>query len=194
MTVDRASRWSTWRPPASTPTRTASSRWGWWCSIPPEARWAPSAAWSTLAGTPAGTARTADQGPGRPAAVRPGSQLRTLTVTGTGLSGTTIVSFGGLEASAITVNGAGTALTATAPAEGAAKVNVTVVTPGGTSAVVAADGYTYQAVPSTASMSPSAGPLGGGTTAPSLAAKTHTSSAGADAITIVLALPLPAPS
>jgi hypothetical protein len=41
----------------------------------------------TLAGTPAGTARTADQGPGRPAAVRPGSQLRTLTVTGTGLNG-----------------------------------------------------------------------------------------------------------
>ncbi|HWA67434.1 MAG TPA: hypothetical protein VG899_13825, partial [Mycobacteriales bacterium] len=44
------------------------------------------------------------------------------------------------------VNPAGTQITVTSPAHAAASVNVFVVTPGGTSAVVAGDHFTYKKV------------------------------------------------
>jgi len=64
-----------------------------------------------------------------------------VVITGTGFTGATVVKFGTSTAT-FTVNSA-TQITATAPAEAAATVDVTVTTPGGTSAVVTADHYTY---------------------------------------------------
>ena len=56
-----------------------------------------------------------------------------------------------------------TAVTATTPAHAAGTVDVTVTTPGGTSAKSSADQYTYAAVPTVTSLSPAAGPIAGGT-------------------------------
>ncbi|MDO8996642.1 MAG: IPT/TIG domain-containing protein, partial [Sediminibacterium sp.] len=66
-----------------------------------------------------------------------------VVVTGTDLTGATGVTFGGVAATAFTVNSA-TQITATAPA-GAANgpVDVRVTTPGGVSANTAADDFTY---------------------------------------------------
>ena len=86
----------------------------------------------------------------------------TVTINGTGFTGATAVSFGGTVASTFTVNGS-SKITATSPAESAGTVDITVTTPGGTSASSANDQYTYVAVPTVTSVSPSAGPTGGGT-------------------------------
>ncbi|MFG2905211.1 IPT/TIG domain-containing protein [Kitasatospora sp. NPDC048286] len=65
----------------------------------------------------------------------------TVTVTGSNLSGASAVTFGTVPATAVTVE-SDTRITATAPAGSAVgKVDVTVTTPGGTSA---AQSYTYQ--------------------------------------------------
>ena len=66
-----------------------------------------------------------------------------VTITGSNFSGATAVSFGGTAATSFTVNSA-TSITATSPAEGAAIVDVTVTTVGGTSATSAADRFNYQ--------------------------------------------------
>ena len=88
----------------------------------------------------------------------------TVTVTGTGFTGATAVSFGtGNNASVVTVVSP-TQITATVPAHAAGTVDVRVVTPGGTSANTAADDYVYAAAPTVTSISPTAGPLVGGTT------------------------------
>ena len=50
------------------------------------------------------------------------------------------------------------------PAEAAGTVDITVTTPGGTSATGAADKYTYDAAPTVTAVSPTAGPTAGGTT------------------------------
>ncbi|WP_228469243.1 IPT/TIG domain-containing protein [Paenibacillus sp. JNUCC31] len=87
----------------------------------------------------------------------------TVTLTGTNLTDATAVMFGATEATSYTVNSA-TQITAIAPAGSAGTVDVTVTTPGGTSATSAADQYTYHAAPTIASVSPASGPTTGGTT------------------------------
>ncbi|WP_219993581.1 S-layer homology domain-containing protein [Paenibacillus pabuli] len=87
----------------------------------------------------------------------------TVTLTGTNLTDATAVKFGATEATSYTVNSA-TQITATAPAGSAGTVDVTVTTPGGTSTTSAADQYTYIAMPTITSMSPTSGPTTGGTT------------------------------
>ncbi len=83
----------------------------------------------------------------------------TVTITGTDLTGATAVRFGSTAATNFTVNSA-TQITAIAPA-GSGNVDVTVTTPGGTSATTAGDKYAY--IPSVTNVKPSSGPLGGGT-------------------------------
>jgi hypothetical protein len=90
---------------------------------------------STAAVAPAVTGVSPGSGP-----VSGGTSV---TITGSGLTGATGVSFGGTAASSFTVNG-DTSITATAPAATAAgPVDVTVTTPSGTSATSSADQYTY---------------------------------------------------
>jgi hypothetical protein len=69
-------------------------------------------------------------------------------ITGTAFTNVTSVNFGALAATRFTVNSA-TQITATAPAQPAGPVDVTVTTPSGTSAVVAAGRYTYDLVATT---------------------------------------------
>ncbi len=85
-----------------------------------------------------------------------------VTITGTGFTGTTAVEFGSTTATSFTINGA-TSITATAPAESAGTVNITVTTPGSTSATGTADHYTYTSRPTVTQVAPTAGPTGGGT-------------------------------
>ncbi|MFI9411372.1 ice-binding family protein, partial [Nocardia gamkensis] len=82
-----------------------------------------------------------------------------VVLTGTGLTGATAVSFGGTPATLFTVN-SDTQITALTPAHAAGTVQVTVTTPGGTSNGVA---FTYIAVPTLISVTPSSGPPSGGT-------------------------------
>ena len=56
-----------------------------------------------------------------------------------------------------------TSITAVSP-PGTGTVDVTVTTPGGTSATSAADQFTYDPVPVVTGISPAAGPMTGGTT------------------------------
>ncbi|MDZ5637369.1 beta strand repeat-containing protein, partial [Janthinobacterium sp. GMG1] len=86
----------------------------------------------------------------------------TVIITGTGFTGAAAVTFGATAATGFTVNSA-TQITATAPPGVAGTVDVTVTTPGGTSAAGAADKYTFVAVPTVTSISPTAGPTAGGT-------------------------------
>ena len=86
-----------------------------------------------------------------------------VTITGTNFTGATAVKFGATNATTFTVNSA-TQITATAPAGSAGTVDITVATPGGTSATSANDRYTYAGTPTVTGLAPDAGPLGGGTT------------------------------
>ena len=70
-----------------------------------------------------------------------------VTITGTGFTGATAVDFGPTAATGVTVVSA-TTITAHPPA-GTGTVNVTVITPGGTSAISAASQFTYVAAPPT---------------------------------------------
>jgi serine/threonine-protein kinase len=101
----------------------------------------------------------------------------TVTITGTGLGGATVVRFGG-TAGTITADSA-TRITVTSPpitstavsgaasatqATGAGIVDITVTTPGGTSHRTPADHYTYTApLPAVTGVSPPSGGIGGGT-------------------------------
>ncbi len=88
----------------------------------------------------------------------------TVTITGTGFAaapGTGAVKFGATNAN-YTIN-SNTQITATSPANAAGTYDVTVATPGGTSATSAADQFTYIPAPTITSISPTAGPTGGGT-------------------------------
>ncbi|MGA5699741.1 beta strand repeat-containing protein [Peterkaempfera bronchialis] len=82
-----------------------------------------------------------------------------VTLTGSGFTGATAVHFGAANAAFTVVSG--TQVTAFAPAGTAGTVNVTITTPGGTSAGVA---YTYVPAPALGSVAPNQGPLAGGTT------------------------------
>ena len=85
-----------------------------------------------------------------------------VTINGTGFTGATAVSFGGTAASTFTVNSS-SKITATAPAESAGTVDITVTTSGGSSAASGNDQYTYAAPPTVTGVAPNAGPLAGGT-------------------------------
>jgi hypothetical protein len=86
----------------------------------------------------------------------------TVTIMGTNLSGATAVEFGS-TAGTIILDSA-TEIEATSPAQAAGTVDVTVVTPIGTSATSPADQFTYQVPgPVVSTVSPSSGPTSGGT-------------------------------
>ncbi len=85
----------------------------------------------------------------------------TVTITGTGFSGATAVEFGTSPATSVTVS-SGSSITAVSPA-GTGTVNVTVVTPAGTSATSTADQFSYATAPVVTSVSPSSGPAVGNT-------------------------------
>jgi subtilase family serine protease len=86
----------------------------------------------------------------------------TVTITGTGLSGATAVDFG--TTAATIVSDSNTQIVVTTSAAAAGKVNVTVVTPAGTSPTSSSDQYTYVVLPPTVTgVNPPFGPLAGGT-------------------------------
>jgi outer membrane protein assembly factor BamB len=101
-----------------------------------------------------------------------------VTVTGTNLSGASAVTFGGVPGTGLSAVTA-TSLTIKAPAATAAgTVDVQVTTPYGTSAVTAADRYTFEGAPTVTSVSPVAGPL----TAGSVVTVTGTNLIGASSV------------
>jgi hypothetical protein len=85
-----------------------------------------------------------------------------VTVSGSALGGAETVLFGASKGTTVSVNAGGTQLTVKSPAgTSGTSVAVTVKTPGGTSALVPADLFTYG--PTVASVSPTSGPVTGGT-------------------------------
>jgi hypothetical protein len=85
-----------------------------------------------------------------------------VTIAGTNLAGATLVRFGSASAASFSINPAGTAIEAESPA-GTGVVDVTIVTPGGTSAISSGDQFSYVPAPSVVSVSPGVGPEAGGT-------------------------------
>ena len=85
----------------------------------------------------------------------------TVTINGTGFTGATGVSFGGTAATFSVKSSS--QISATAPAGAAGTVDITVTTPGGTSATSTNDQYTYVTPPTVTRVSPSSGPAAGGT-------------------------------
>ena len=99
----------------------------------------------------------------------------TVVVAGTGLSGATDVFVGGNHVSitpcvgtptspCFTVSGSTQITLEDLPSHVAATVDITVQTPGGTTAISTADQYVYAAAPTLTGVSPSFGPLVGGNT------------------------------
>jgi large repetitive protein len=84
----------------------------------------------------------------------------TVTITGTGFTNASTVSFGGTPGTSVTYVSA-TRITARSPAHAVGVVDVNVTTTGGTSAIVTGDRFTY--VPVVFSISPASGPSAGGT-------------------------------
>jgi hypothetical protein len=84
-----------------------------------------------------------------------------VTITGANFNSVSAVAFGHNAAVSFTVNSP-TSITATSPA-GTGTVNVTVTTPLGTSATSVGDQFTYGGSTAVTSVSPNAGPPGGGT-------------------------------
>ena len=68
-----------------------------------------------------------------------------MTVTGTNFTGATVVDFRSTSASFTVVDD--TTITTTSPPDTAGTIDVTVVTPGGTSTTNPADEFTYEAAP-----------------------------------------------
>jgi hypothetical protein len=101
-----------------------------------------------------------------------------VTITGTALTGATAVDFGTVPATNVSVVNA-TTVTVVSPA-GTGTVDVTVTTPGGTSATSSADQYTFTAAvaPTVTGISPTSGSTVGGT----LVTITGTSFTGATAV------------
>ena len=99
-----------------------------------------------------------------------------VTITGTGFSGASAVEFGSAPASAYSFISS-TQLSATSPG-GTGTVDVTVTTPVGTSAITAADQFSYETAPVVSALSPVAGLPAGGTTV----AVTGTGFGGASAV------------
>ncbi len=93
-----------------------------------------------------------------------GSQLggTLVSIIGSGFTGATSVAFGTTLATNLTVV-TDSLIMVSSPAGIAGTVNVTVTTPGGTSATSPADLYTYVVSPTVLGLTPTAGPVGGGT-------------------------------
>ncbi|MFM7134396.1 MAG: SUMF1/EgtB/PvdO family nonheme iron enzyme, partial [Planctomycetota bacterium] len=85
----------------------------------------------------------------------------TITLSGTGLTGTTGVKIGGVSALSVTVTSP-TTVTAMVPAGTVGPKTVELTTPSGTAVVP--NGFTYLEQPTIAAVSPSSGPATGGTT------------------------------
>lgn len=85
-----------------------------------------------------------------------------VTVSGTGFTGATSVTFGGTFGTSLTVSNDAT-LTVTTPAHAAGQVDVLVTTPAGTSAVATGAKFTYGAGPTITGVSPTSGGPAGGT-------------------------------
>jgi hypothetical protein len=86
-----------------------------------------------------------------------------VTITGTGFVAGATVHFGASAAPGAVVNSA-TSISVPSPSHGAGTVDVTVTTPGGTSAAnPPGDQFTYDVVPTVSAVSPSSGPGAGGT-------------------------------
>lgn len=85
----------------------------------------------------------------------------TVTISGTGFTGATAVSFGPTPAASFKVDSP-TSITAVSPAGTAGTVDVTVTTSGGTSAIVKGDHFKFGA-PTVASITPASGSRAGGT-------------------------------
>jgi len=85
----------------------------------------------------------------------------TITISGSGFTGTTSVDFGGSAAS-FTVNSDSTIIV-TAPAHSAGAVDVVVTNATGPSSIAAASRYTYFAPPTVTAIAPTSGPTAGGT-------------------------------
>jgi hypothetical protein len=86
-----------------------------------------------------------------------------VTITGTGFTGATKVTFGTTAATSFSVVSA-TQITAVSPPSGGTQ-NIRITTPSGTSPVVAADDFTYTAAkPAITGVNPTSGPTTGGTT------------------------------
>jgi hypothetical protein len=83
-----------------------------------------------------------------------------VTITGTGFTGATGVTFDGTSASGIIVVNDNT-ITATTPAHAAGAINVVITTPGGTA--TGTNAYRYAAVPTFGTINPVAGPIAGAT-------------------------------
>ena len=86
-----------------------------------------------------------------------------MTITGTGLTGATAVTFGASPATSFTVVDA-TTITAVSPPGSAGVVNIAVTTPGGASTPGGATQFTYADTPTITSLSPTSGPTAGGST------------------------------
>ena len=86
-----------------------------------------------------------------------------VVITGTNLTGATSVKFGSTPAATFTVNSA-TQITVTSPAAvSAGTVDITVTTSSGISATSTADQFAYIAAPTVTAVSPTGGPIAGGT-------------------------------
>ncbi len=95
-----------------------------------------------------------------------------ITVTGTGFSTATALYFGNIQATVGIVKSDTSVIVSSPPGIAGSTVDITVVGPGGTSAITSADEFTYtnpstlppgSAAPTITSVSPSNGPGGGGT-------------------------------
>ena len=93
----------------------------------------------------------------------PGRRHHGVTIRGTSFTGATAVEFGTGQAGTNVTVVSSSRSRSTRPPESAATVDVTVTTPGGTSATSSADHFTYTAVPTVTAVSPSSGPGAGGT-------------------------------
>ena len=83
----------------------------------------------------------------------------TVTITGINFTGATTVDFGSTAGTNVVVKSA-TQITVTAPA-GTGTVDITVITPNGTSPTSSADQFTYEGAPTISSISPPSGQFGG---------------------------------
>jgi hypothetical protein len=92
----------------------------------------------------------------------PGAGNTRVKVIGTGLTGASKVYFGSIPATKAKVNKKGTFIITYSPAETAGTVDVTVVTPKGTSATSSADQFTFLG-PKVTKVSPNTGSIAGGT-------------------------------
>ena len=100
-----------------------------------------------------------------------------VVITGANFTGTTGVKIGGTDATSVHVDSP-TQITCTAPGHAAGTVSVDVTTPSGVN--TANTLYTYQSAPTVTGISPSSGPLGGG----SVVMITGTNFVGATGVTI----------